>query len=397
MVNKDIPRIFAEISMKKRHLLLILLLLNGFVSQLAAQNVSIYAGRSKTLYDGRYYPALFGENIAPTFLSYDLKLGWTDNSSSPFAHICNHPEIGVGFQLDNLERIQAANGPGMGNIYSLYGYFDRPLLVLGGFSLGYSGEFGVGLMFKNRYDPVQNPWNMVISTPVNAHISLGVQAQYAITPRYDAGIGFFFNHHSNGAVAFPNYGLNAFELALRLGMKSPRAVENIDSKPQDDGFKRRFRFGLQVSSGVMSNEANFWRSLEEENVWVNDRYFKYAVEANVLYQYCHTHASGLGVDLFFTPFCDKIAEHDGRGETYEPVSYGISILHELSYHNFSTMVGLGRYLHHNDGLARNKILYQLVTVKYYFPKAGDVYTGVVLKAHKFKAAESIQLCVGKRF
>ena len=61
------------------------------------------------------------------------------------------------------------------------------------------------------------------------------------------------------------------------------------------------------------------------------------------------------------------------------------------------MIGLGRYLRHNDGLARNKNLYQFVMVKYYFPKAGDIYTGIVLKAHKFKAAESIQLCLGKRF
>ena len=27
----------------------------------------------------------------------------------------------------------------------------------------------------------------------------------------------------------------------------------------------------------------------------------------------------------------------------------------------------------------------------------DIYTGLVLKAHKFKAAENIQLCIGKRF
>ena len=376
-----------------RFFLILSLFLSGWAGDAVAQNVSFHVGRSKTLYDSRYYPALFGENVAPSFPTFDIRLGWADYSSSPYASICRHPEMGVGFQVDALSGIAAANGPGMGNIYSLYGYIDRPLLVLGGFSFGYSGEFGLGFMFRNRYDPVTNPWNVVISSPVNAHISLGLQAQYAISERYDAGIGFFFNHHSNGAVTFPNYGLNAFELALRLGMKSPRS----EVAPVDDGFKRHFQFGIQVSGGIMSNEANYWRSIEEEGVWVNDRYPKYAVEVNALYRYCRTHATGLGADLFFTPFCDKIAEHDGRGETYDPVSYGISILHEFSYRNFSTMVGLGRYLHHNDGLARNKILYQLVTVKYYFPQMADMYTGIVLKAHKFKAAESIQVCVGKRF
>ena len=383
--------------MKVARNILFLLLLAGFAGSAAAQDISVHAGRSKTLYDGRYYPDLFGEGVAPSFNTFDVRLGWTDYTSSPFASILKHPEMGVGFQLDNLATIPAANGPGMGNIYSLYGYFDRPLVVLGGFSFGYSGEFGLGFMFRNRYDPVKNPWNPVISTPVNAHISLGLQAQYAISQRYDAGIGFFFNHHSNGAVSFPNYGLNAFELALRVGMKSPRSEADLHRTPEDDGFKRGFQFGVQVTGGIMSNEANYWRSIEEEGVWVNDRYFKYAFDVYALYRYCRTHASGLGFDLFVTPFCDKIAEHDGRGETYEPLSYGISILHEMSYRHFSTMVGLGRYLHHNDGLARNKILYQMVTVKYYFPQAADLYTGLVLKAHKFKAAESIQVCIGKRF
>ena len=383
--------------MKVRHLILCLLTLAGYAGNVAAQDVSFYAGRSKTLYDSRYYPDLFGENVAPAFPTFDIRLGWRDFSSSPFASICKHPEMGIGFQLDNLAGIKAANGPGMGNIYSLYGYIDRPLLVFGGFSFGYSGEFGLGFMFRNRYDPVANPWNVVISTPVNAHISLGVQAQYAISPRYDAGIGFFFNHHSNGAITFPNYGLNAFELALRLGMRAPRSEEDLHREREEDGFKRGFQFGVQVSSGIMSNEANYWRSIEEEGIWVNDRYFKYSFEVNALYRYCRTHATGLGFDLFLTPFCDKIAEHDGRGETYQPVSYGFSILHELSYRHFSTMVGLGRYLYHNDGLARNKILYQMVTVKYYFPQMADFYTGVILKAHKFKAAESIQFCIGKRF
>lgn len=375
-----------------RIILSLSLFLAGWAGGAVAQNVSFQMGRSKTLYDSRYYPALFGENVAPAFPTFDIRLGWADYGSSPYASICKHPEMGVGFQFDGLADVTAANGPGMGNIYSLYGYIDRPLLVLGGFSFGYSGEFGVGMMFSKRYDPVTNPWNVVISTPVNAHISLGLQAQYAISSRYDAGIGFFFNHHSNGAVTFPNYGLNAFELALRLGMKTPRS----EAERVDDGFKRHFQFGVQVSGGIMSNEANYWRSIEED-VWVNDRYPKYAFEVNALYRYCRTHATGLGADLFVTPFCDKIAEHDGRGETYDPISYGISILHELSYRNFSTMVGLGRYLHHHDGLARNKILYQLVTVKYYFPQMADMYTGIVLKAHKFKAAESIQVCIGKRF
>ena len=374
-----------------------ILLLAVTAGRVSAQNVSVYAGASKTLYDGRFYPDLFGEKVAPVFPTFDVKLGWADNSSSPFASICKHPEVGIGFQFDGLAGIKAVNGPGMGNIYSLYGYFDRPFLTVGGFSLGYSGEFGLGFVFSRLYNPDTNPWNVMISSPVNAHISLGLQAQYALSRRFDVGIGLFFNHHSNGAVTFPNYGLNAFELAMRVGMKSPRSVEKQPLEPEDDGFKRRFQFAVQFSGGIMSNEASQLKTLEEKGTWENDRYFKYSFQVNAFYRYARTQASGLGFDLYVTPFCDKIAESDGQGLKYDPVSCGISVLHEMSYRDFSLMVGLGRYLHHNDGLEQAQVLYQMVTLKYYFPKAADIYLGIVLKAHRFRAAESIQFCLGKRF
>jgi hypothetical protein len=381
----------------KNHIVCLLLLLAGLAGRVDAQNVSFYAGRSTSLYDSRFYPALFGENVIPAFLTLDAKVGWSDYSSSPFASLCKHPEVGVGFQFDGLRSVKAVNGPGMGNIYSLYGYFDRPVLQWGGFSLGYSAELGVGFMFNRRYDPVKNPWNVLISAPVNVHISLGVQAQYAFLSRYDVGLGFFFNHHSNGAITFPNYGINSFELALRVGMKSPRSKEDLSREPEDDGFRRRFQFAVQVSGGVMSNEANYFKRQEEDGSWVNDRYSKFSFEVNAFYRYLRTQASGLGFDLFVTPFYEKIAESDGQGLKYDPVSCGISILHEVSYRDFSVMVGLGRYLHHNDGLEQKQILYQLVTFKYYFPKMADMYLGIVLKAHRFRAAESVQFCLGKRF
>ena len=367
-------------------------LLAGVAGSVAAQNVSVYAGASKTLYDGRFYPGLFGEKVAPVFPTFDVKVGWTDIASSH-----KHPEVGIGFQFDGLADVKAVNGPGMGNIYSLYGYIDSPFLTLGRFSLGYSGEFGLGFMFSKRYDPNTNPWNVIISSPVNAHISLGLQAQYALSSRYDVGVGLFFNHHSNGAVTFPNYGLNAFELAMRVGMKSPRGREDFPGEPVDDGFKRHFQFAVQISGGMMSNEASYLKTLEETGTWVNDRYFKYSFQVNAFYRYSRTHASGLGLDLYVTPFCDKIAESDGQGLKYDPVSVGISALHEFSYRDLSMMVGVGRYLHHNDGLEQDQVWYQMVTLKYYFPKLADMYLGIVLKAHRFRAAESIQFCLGKRF
>ena len=361
-----------------------------------AQNVSVKFGATKLLYDKKYFPTLYGEGVAPVIPSIGAKVGWRDMSSSPYAAICKRPEFGLAIQVDGLADAPALNGPGMGNIYSIYGYFDRNFLEYKGFSLGYSAGYGLGLSFSKLYDPVTNPWNRLLSVPVNSHITFGIQAKIALSRRYDAGIGFYFNHNSNGAVKFPNRGYNGFELSLSLGMKSIRDEAPIP-ETTDDGFRRKFQFDIQFSGGMMSNEAYFDYCLENKGGGDNMYYFKYAFTADCIYRYCRTHATGIGVDVFVTPFCKHIAEYDGRGIDYKPVSFGISIKHQMRYRNLSLTAGLGRYLYDNDGIARNKKLYQMVIIKYHFPTLYNTYAGIVLKAHKFMAAESIQICIGKSF
>lgn len=371
-----------------------------------AQNVTVRFGESKLLYDNRYYPELFGPQ-SPVIPSLNVKLGWEDHSDTPFAAICNHAEYGIGFNVDMLGTASVANGPGIGNIYSVYGYIDRPWLRVGRFSFGYTAGWGLGLCFNNLYDQVSNPWNIMISFPVNAHATLGVQSRYAFSDSYDVGLGLWFNHYSNGAINFQNKGYNGFELGVSIGKKDPRyavarRVENLNKTvatnvKYHDGFRPHFQFDLQATAGVMAVEAYFDHTQEETGIGENLRKMKYAFEADCLYKYCRTHASGLGFDMFVTPFCELIAASNGRGESYDPVSVGISALHEFCFHDLTVMVGVGRYLYDNDGLARNKILYQLVNMKYHFPQFNDLYVGMVLKAHKFMAAECVQYCFGIRF
>lgn len=365
-----------------------------------SQSITFRAGESILLYDNRYYPELFGPT-SPRIPSFNVKLGWQDFSPSPYASICNHPEYGIAFNVDCLGTATPANGPGVGNLYSAYGYFDRPFLTIGGTSLCYTAGLGIGCCFKNLYDSIDNPWNIMISFPVNAHITLGLQTKSTVARKYMAGVGVFFNHYSNGAVNFQNKGYNGFELALSVGMKDisdkQRQASREAEPVEDDGFKKGFMYDVHASGGVMSIEAVFDNTLEQTGVGQNVRKLKYALHTDVLYKYHRAHASGVGLDLFFTPFCDIIAENDHKGRTYEPVSFGICALHELCYRNLTAMVGVGRYIYDNDGLAHGKKLYQMVNIRYHLNQYEGLYAGIVLKAHKFMAAESIQACLGYRF
>ena len=148
---------------------------------------------------------------------------------------------------------------------------------------------------------------------------------------------------------------------------------------------------------MVSNEDYFYYCEETLGGGDNMHYPKFAFQADCLYKYCHTHATGLGFDLSVTTFCEQIAEYDGRDDIYDPVSVGLSIIHELCYRDLTLTVGVGRYLHHNDGIARWQKVYQIVHFRYHFPDLADTFVGLTLKAHKFMNAESVQLCIGKRF
>lgn len=356
-----------------------------------AQNVTLYAGANKTLYDSRYYPALFGEGVAPLCPTFAVRLGWQDLSPTKLASITKNPEFGVGFQFDGFGDIVPANGPGVGNIYSLYAFIDRTFLSLGGFSLAYTGEFGMGIMPNKRFHPKDNPYNVMISHVMNAHISLGVQARYQITPTYNAGLAFVFNHYSNGAVTLPNFGLNKFELKLLVGVKTAPAKEQVDKEIEDDGFKRRFQFEVQIAGGAKSN-AYFY----EQN-GVNKRYPRLSMQANALYRYLRTHATGLGIDIFYTPTYNSVKQADGIGNTDTPIIVGVSLDHEFCYNNLALMLGAGYYVYRPEDYLWSKSMYQLINLKYYLPQLANLYTGITLKAHGFKYADSVQFCLGKKF
>lgn len=380
-----------------------------------AQNISVRAGQSTLLYDDRYFPGLFADKT-PTVPSLNVKFGWEDHSSSPYASICRHPEYGIALDIECLgDAAPAASSQGMGNIYGLYGYFDRDYVKTRSFSLGYSAGLGVGIYASKFRDPVLNPWNWMISLPINGFATLGIDASYIINDMYSVGASAYFNHCSNGALNFQNKGYNGYGVGLTFSRRDPsyRSVSRPSFFPgrrgrigAHDRFRPHFQFDLQASGGIMAVEKYFDRTEYIEGVGRNIYKFKYSFNADCLYKYTRTCASGIGLDLFVTPFSGVIAENEmmlaeAKGNpgtvSYEPVSYGISLLHEFCYRTLTTTVGVGRYIKDNDGLAQNKILYQFVNVKYHFPQFNDIYCGVLLKAHKFKAAESVQFSIGKRF
>ena len=119
----------------------------------------------------------------------------------------------------------------LGNYFGAYGFIQFPFIARKNFR--FNGKLGSGLgLGTKQYDPVKNPKNVAMSTPVNALICLGVDARYFFKKNW-VSVGIDMTHFSNGAFKVPNLGLNLPYLSLGYGQfirqqsETPQSIESV--------------------------------------------------------------------------------------------------------------------------------------------------------------------------
>jgi len=108
-------------------------------------------------------------------------------------------------------------------------------------------QFALGASYQNKgYDPVNNPYNKGISTPLTWSFKGTIyQELFANT---SIGLGFY--HQSNGHTKFPNQGLNSFFGSIKYDF-----ITNIKSNKKETIFEKKqsfwtfsTRYGLGVNA-----------------------------------------------------------------------------------------------------------------------------------------------------
>lgn len=131
-----------------------------------------------------------------------------------------YPRIGVGLLYGSPGSEQY-----LGKLMAIYPFVNFPLIRHHSFYTGFRLGLGAGWIQK-PYDKYTNYKNLMISTHINACISMMLQSELSLCDRLSVQAGFSFTHLSNGSVKVPNLGLNM--PAISAGM---RYLFNPLSKP----------------------------------------------------------------------------------------------------------------------------------------------------------------------
>lgn len=359
------------------------------------------------------------------YMNYDVAVGIQTNpeNRNPYAEAFGFPMINIGFSLSRTSNFKFSDTTKFPDLYTLYGSFERSILKKRLVSAGYLLDFGITYN-PGRYDPVNNPGNNWLSSPIMAYFGAGVFAKMHIGKRWEAGVNVMFRHFSNGRLDLPNEALNG--VGAGLFVRYRMSDYEYDKYTQKYNFERNWDKGMQymivLGGGVHTCMAEWNAYVESEPDPVKKAeaaallkaHPKFSLSFDAIYRYSMRYATGIGLDLFYSTNMDALEKSDrvfygdeavDNCPGYFPLSVGIAVVQEVYWGNFAVHVAVGAYPYRHKGVNGELAKeagdrergwhYEKAGFRYYFPKLGDTFVGFAIKSHSIKA-EYLEFSLGVR-
>jgi hypothetical protein len=240
---------------------------------------------------------------------------------------------------------------------------------------------GVGYMSK-RFDPVTNPLNRAMSTPLNTSMLFHLLYERRLYENTTLLLGPGLTHYSNGNFSKPNLGINTPQ--FNLGVNIP--LTNAPSKEPKDLFALRNHSFTEVRAGWATKQAaiadpvrfNIWcASVTHGYMWSPIRYLRWGLD--------WTYDPSLPYQPFYP---DTRKGYSKRDVT----SLGIRLGKEYYFGRVSLAGDLGVYIVKPDNGIPEPYYFNLYVLYHY----GDVHFGPRLKTH-LGVADIIEFGIGWRF
>lgn len=360
--------------------------------------------------------------------TYEVALGFQTHpdQNCDYADAYGYPMFNVGVSLADMGDFNFSDQTRLPQLYSLFGSFERTILRQKRLSMGYQLDFGLAYN-PARYDPVNNPGNNWLSTPLMAYFGAGAFAKVHIAKRWEAGVNIMFRHYSNGRLALPNEALNAMGAGLFARYRLSDYDHNLykGGRRADEyrnDFEKRMQYMIVFGGGVHTCMAEWNAYVETEQDPVKKEaaaqtlkaHPKFSLSFDAMYRYALRYATGLSLDMFYSSnmkhleASDRIVYGDdavAKSPGYAPLSVGLAVVQEVYWRNIAVHVAIGAYPYRHKGVNGDEAKaagdrergwhYEKAGLRYYFPKLGDTFVGFAIKSHSIKA-EYLEFSVGIR-
>ncbi len=305
-------------------------------------------------------------------------------------HRDENGDLGMGQPVDFESRL--------GNAVSLYAGFERAFFRKYRWEADYAINIGVGFTDR-KYDRFTSPDNHMISSFMTIYFGGAFHATYRFAKDWGIKAGLEFNHHSSGTLKRPNKGSNT--VGPTIGLVYYPYYDELLKKEQ---YKQSVPFDKSKYWNVTANvgfctiyedwiQTQFKTPMDDPSYRSNNfkKYAVYSLSADYMSRYARRWASGVGIDVYYLSYMDRVKELDKLNnyhKSHSPISVGISGKHDVFYHNLSLSMSLGFYVFRQSGHKAKEVeqpFYETIGLKYHFPKLNNIALGAYVRAHAFKA------------
>ncbi|MDR1680129.1 MAG: hypothetical protein LBR81_10220 [Prevotellaceae bacterium] len=186
------------------------------------------------------------------FSSLSVKYGYRFPRHSRFDRLFGMPYLGLGVNVALLGEHDRLGVPFTVFLFQgakLFGITER---------LWVNYEWNLGLSFNWKcYDPFVNPDNIAIGSPANVYVGFMPHLHWVASENFDLKLGFGMEHFSNGAMRYPNRGLNLwapFVEANYVFGKAKSLKQPLNLHPKTE---RRLRVDYDLIFTLSSRQVEF--------------------------------------------------------------------------------------------------------------------------------------------
>ena len=225
-----------------------------------------------------------------------LDMLWSAETSGTKAwhHFWNFPRYGFSLGYFDLDQKQT-----LGEVVYATIFFEKEIIkTRSRHQLNY--RIAPGLSYSNVvYDSESNPDNILISEEINFIMEGSLVYRYQLSEHWHLNAGIYLTHYSNGAVKFPNIGVNIPSLSLGLSY-------NFEGN-EDDVNRPLNPFQFVKSNDWQAIASVSWKSAGEE---YEDLDFAYTLSLQRVWHSRPKYSWVAGLDLMFNSTAGKILDNE---------------------------------------------------------------------------------------
>ena len=236
------------------------------------------------------------------------------------------------------------------------------------------------------YDVADNPFNVAIGSYRNAYIDGKIKYVRYLSKRISLDAGIRVTHFSNGAMKFPNAGINLFApfVGLRYNViaKDPIPREQLSTQELDQTNE----LNIIIASGKRS--VKHTSTINEHMVSLVNLSFEYLKPAGNKFKY------GMGLDIGLDQNRNLTIDGDyiELASKQRQVFSAVSVIGQFRANRLAVQAGIGYELFNNNKLYFSNDIYQRLGLRFYVHK--HFFAGIAIKARSFNKADYIEWSIG---